>query len=366
MLRGVLRTVRYARSWRSGADVQVHETEILREGVRVPATLIRPARVKGPLPGWIAVVGVSRMGRFHPQLMRFANSLASSGSAVLVPEIPEWRDLNVRPGFAAPTIRGSIDLLRARSDIRPGKFGLIGFSFGAPQVAISAAREDLSAHVAGAVLFGGYCCLHRTLHFQFTGRHEWDGADYERSPDPYGRWVIASNHLTDVPGCEDARDVAAALRQLAVAASEGRVSAWDPHHDKMIEELRLALPAGRRALFDLFATPTYSDRPGHDECADIGKRLADACRRVEPLLDPGPNLSNVRIPTRLIHGRGDRLIPFSEGLRLMDRLPPTARAGTTVTGLFAHSAGHTLTGFSERVRESVTFFEALRGVINTV
>jgi hypothetical protein len=50
----------------------------------------------------------------------------------------------------------------------------------------------------------------------------------------------------------------------------------------------------------------------------------------------------------------------------MDRLPPTARAGTTVTGLFAHSAGHTLTGFSERVRESVTFFEALRGVINTV
>jgi pimeloyl-ACP methyl ester carboxylesterase len=134
----------------------------------------------------------------------------------------------------------------------------------------------------------------------------------------------------------------------------------------MIEELRLALPAGRRTLFDLFATSTQSERPGHDECADIANRLADACRRVEPLLDPGPDLANVRIPTRLIHGRGDRLIPFSEGLRLMDRLPPKARAGTTVTRLFAHSAGHTLTGFSERVRESVTFFEAIRGLINTV
>ena len=89
MLRGVLRTARYVRSWLSNADVLGVETEIERDGKVIPATLVLPIRSRGPLPGWIALGGVSRLGRFHPQLMRFANALASSGAAVLVPEIPE-------------------------------------------------------------------------------------------------------------------------------------------------------------------------------------------------------------------------------------------------------------------------------------
>ncbi len=366
MLRGVLRTVRYARSWKAGADVEVQETEIERQGASVPATLVLPARRNGPLPGWIALGGVTRMGRFHPQLVRFANALASSGAAVLLPEIPEWRSLNVTPRVAAPTIRGSIDVLASRPEVRPGKFGLIGFSFGAPQIAIASAREDLADHIAGMVLFGGYCDLERTVSCQLTGDHEWDGIDYALSPDPYGRWVVASNHLTDVAGYEDARDVAAALHGLATAASDQRVSAWEPHHDKMIDEMRLALPSKRRALFDIFATPSTKKRPEREECLEVAKKLAEACRRVEPLLDPARDLSRVSHPTQLIHGRGDRLIPFTEGLRLLEGLPEAARRGLTVTGLFNHTADESPTNLPDRVRESATFFGALRGLINTV
>src|SRR5690606_13815038 len=163
-----------------------------RGGVRIPATLILPTRRPGPLPAWIALGGISRMGRFHPQLMRFAEALASSGAAVVVPEIPEWRNLEVAAGPAAPTVRGCLDLLRTRREVCPGKVGLIGFSFGAPQVAIAAVKEDLAPHIAGIVLFGAYCSLERTLGCQFTGRHEWDGVEHELDPDPYGRWVVGS------------------------------------------------------------------------------------------------------------------------------------------------------------------------------
>ena len=366
MLRGMLRTMRYARSWKSGGNVVVHETEIERDGAWVPATLVLPTRQRGPLPGWIALPGVSRMGHSHPQLVRFANALACSGAAVLLPEVPEWRRLHVSPRATAPTIRGCIDLLRNRHDVHPGKIGLIGFSFGAPQVAIAAAREDLADHIAGIVLFGGYCDLERTLRCQLTGDHEWQGIRYALSPDPFGRWVVASNYLTDVPGHEDAGDVAAALRPLAAAASEQRIPAWEPHHDEMIEELRLALPMTRRALFDLFATSTTAERPGHEECLEMATKLARACRRVEPLLEPARDLGRVHLPTRLIHGRGDRLSPFTESLRLMQRLPETARRGVTVTGLFNHTADSSPGSLFERVREGVTFFGALRGLINTV
>lgn len=366
MLRGVLRTVKYARVWRSGADVLAEETEIQRDGTAVPATLVLPARRRGPLPGWIALGGMSRMGRFHPQLVRFANALASTGAAVLLPEIPEWTSLKVSPWVTGPTIRGCMDVLERRSEVRAGKFGLIGFSFGGPQVAIAAAREELADRVAGIVLFGAYCDLERTMICQLAGEHEWEGTDYTLSPDPYGRWVVASNHLTDVPGCEDASDVAAALHRLAATTSEQRVSAWGSHHDPMIGELRLALPMKRRGLFDLFATPTTAERPEREECLKMAKNIAEACRRVEPLLEPARDLARVNLPTRLIHGRGDRLVPFTEGLRLMEGLPVIARKGVTVTELFNHSADHSPASLPDRIRETMLMFRAMRGMINTV
>ena len=366
MLRGALRTARYARSWKSGADVAAEEVQIQRCGEPVAATLMQPRRVRPPLPGWIALGGVSRMGRHHPQLVRFSRALASTGAAVLIPEIPEWRRLKMSPGVTGPTLRGCVDLLRSRSDVRPGGFGLIGFSFGAPQVAIAAAQEDLAEHVAGIVLFGGYCCLERTMTCQLTGEHEWAGTQYHLPPDPFGGWVVGSNHLTDIPGCEGAGDVAAALYRLADAASGQRIPAWDPQHDRMIGQFRDALPASRRPLFDLFATRSTVSRPDPAECRDMALRLAEACRRVDPLLDPASDLARVDLPTRLIHGRGDRLIPFTEGLRLQEGLPERARRGLTVTGLFNHSADHAPTRMMDRAVEGVKMLGAIRGLINTV
>ena len=366
MLRGTLRTLRYARSWKAGADVRTEEVSIEREGLPVAATLMLPAFHTGDLPGWIALGGISRMGRFHPQLVRFAASLASSGAAVLVPEIPEWCSLRVTPGPAAPTIRGSLEYLRTRREVRPGKVGLIGFSFGAPQVAIAAAEEDLAPDVAGIVLFGAYCSLERTLACQFTGQHEWAGADHDLVPDPYGRWVVGGNHLTDVPGYEDAEDVAQALHRLAAQASDRRVPAWDPYHDETIRGLRAGFSPNRQALFDLFATATTDPRPEQEACLAMASLLTAACKRVEPRLEPARYLERVELGTRLIHGRGDRLIPFTESMRLHEGLPAGSRDGHTVTGLFSHSADRSEGSALERAWEGLTFFEALRGLINTV
>ncbi|MEX2049434.1 MAG: hypothetical protein WEB90_07635 [Gemmatimonadota bacterium] len=366
MLRGVLRTARYARSWKGNADVVTEELEVERCGAMVPATLVLPPRRRSPLPGWIAIGGVSCMGRHHPQLVRFARALASSGAAVLIPEIPEWRSLKLSPLGVAPTIRGCVDRLRTRADVAPAPYGLIGFSFGAPQVAIAAGRGDLGADVGGIVLFGGYCSLERTMTCQLTGEHEWDGQAYRLRPDPFGGWVVGSNHLTDVPGFEDASVVATALGRLAMAASGLRISAWDPRHDALIGELREALPPKHRRLFDLFATPSNAAIPDTDERRNMAALLAEACRRAEPLLDPVAELARVEHPTRLVHGRGDRLIPFTEGLRLEQSLPARARRGITVTAMFNHSADSTPSGIADRARESLKMLGAIRGMINTV
>jgi pimeloyl-ACP methyl ester carboxylesterase len=306
------------------------------------------------------------MGRHHPQLVRFARALASSGAAVLVPEIPEWRRLEMSPGPVAPTLRGCIDRLRTSGHVSPAPLGLIGFSFGAPQVAIAAARGDLGEEVGGIVLFGGYCSLERTMTCQLTGHHEWDGLEHQIRPDPFGGWVVASNYLTHVPGFEDAHEVAAALHELASASSGQRIPAWDARHDPLIEKVRARVPQRHRPLFDLFATSS-GQRPGEiEESRRMAILLAEACRRMEPLLDPADELTRVDLPTQLIHGRGDRLIPFTEGLRLHRSLPKHARRGVTVTGLFNHTADAAPAGILRRTREKLEMFSAIRDMLNTV
>jgi pimeloyl-ACP methyl ester carboxylesterase len=366
VLRGAGQTLRYARSWKSGSPPALQDVEIERDGLRLPATLATPAVHGGDLPGWIILGGVTRMGRFHPQLVRFAHALAASGTAVIVPEIPEWRDLRLAPAVTVPTVRAAVRELDARAEVRHGRYGLVGFSFGAPQAVIASGRAEVGDRIASVLSFGGYCDLERTLRCQLTGLHEWRGVTHRIDPDPYGRWVLASNYLTAVPGHEDAGDVAAALRTLALASTENRVPAWDPSHDPLKRELRSALPAARRELFDLFAPLTATRLSGCERSEAMALELAGACRRADPLLDPVPQLEAARVPVHLFHGRGDRLVPYTESLRLREELPAGTPASVTVTGLFAHSAGHTPAAITERVREAWIFFRGLQRALGSV
>ena len=358
--------MRYVRGWKNGTDVDVSEVMIDRQGSPIPATFVVPEGDGGPYPGWVVMGGITRMGRRHPQLVRFQRALASSGFAVLVPEVPEWQELRIAPHVTIPTIRAGIAALRERPEVKPGKVGLVGFSFGAPMIVLASMMEDLAAEIGGVALFGGYCDLDRTLTCSLTGVHEWQGVTHRLDPDPVGRWVLASNYLTDAPGFEDAADVADALHQLARVAGDLRVRGWHPQHDALKRDLRAGVAPERRELYDLFARPTTDPAPDDGACAAVAESLAEAVRRAEPLLDPGRHLSKVQTPVTLIHGRDDRLVPYTESLRFHECLPDSVASDVTITGLFAHTAGLAPDSLSSRVRESLVFFQALRRVLTTV
>ena len=366
MVRGIGRTVRYVRSWRNGTEVEASEAVIDRQGSSIPASFVVPQGEGGPYPGWVVMGGITRMGRRHPQLVRFQRALASSGFAVLVPEVPEWQELRVAPHVTIPTIRAGIATMRDRPEVRQGKIGLVGFSFAAPMVALASTIDDLAADIAGVALFGGYCDLERTLGCSLTGVHEWEGVTHRLNPDPIGRWVLASNYLTDVPGFEHATDVTDALHRLARVAGDTRVRGWHPQHDALKRELRVGIAPERHELYDLFVTPTTDPAPNEDDCVAVARSLADAVRRAEPLLDPGRHLSRVRAPVTLIHGRGDRLVPYTESLRFHECLPDSIESDVTITGLFGHTADRAPESLSSRVRESVLFLQAMRRVLNTI
>lgn len=354
----------YLRPTRHG--VATVETTYRRGAETLPATVYRPAGARTPLPGWVILHGLTATGRGHASLTRFARAVAASGTVVLIPEIPEWRALRVAPGLTIPTIRSAVLALDERGETEPGRIGLLGFSFGATQGLVAAADPTLDGHLAAVAAWGGYCDPHRLFRFGLSGEHELDGTRYRIEPDPYGAWIIAGNYLTTVPGHESDGDVADALYALALEAGRRGVFAGDPLYDESKLRMRAALPAAKRELFDLFAPLSGAPRDRTAGEAMAG-RLADAAVARDPLLDPAPALPHVRTPTLLAHGAGDRLIPFTETVRLSRRLPAEVVTRVGITSLFAHSGGDSqLMGPIRRGREMAGFVGLLNAILDLV
>jgi hypothetical protein len=277
-------------------------------------------------------------GRTHASLARVARALAGRGSVVLVPEKRDWTELRIAPARAEQAIRAASHYLASRPDVVPGGVGVIGFSFGATQALICASRDELDTDIRSVVSFGGYCDLVRAIRFSFTGEHEWDGVRRRLRPDPYGRWIVVGNYLTEVPGYAGAGAVAEAALALAREAGLRGVYAGASEYDPLKVRLREALAPDLRPLWDLVAPPGEVCPPTEAALA-LADGLSAAALAREPDLDPRRFLPALSRPVVLAHGRADHLIPFTETLRLRSVIPAGVRAPVFITRLFAHSTG---------------------------
>ncbi len=345
------------------AAVTESELTVDRGDAESEATLFRP-QGRGRLPGWVVLHGLTHSGRHHPALRRFVRAIAASGHAVLVPDIPEWRALHVAPAITVATIRAAVRTLHDRDDIHAERMGLFGFSFGATQALVAATDPEIGSLLTAIAAWGGYYDLDRLFVYHMTGAHELDGVTYAMSPDPYGAWVMVGNYLTAMPGHANDHATARALLDLARDAGRAQIPAWDPAYDDAIRRARATLPLEQHALFDLAAPLSNASRGNLDHAREQALLLADAARRTDPLMDPIVFIPRVGTRTLLAHGRDDRLIPFTETIRLTRALPAGQVAGCTITSLFAHSGG-TDRGLGPfgLMRESARFVNVLRRIL---
>lgn len=338
------------------------EVEVPCPGGSIPATLFLPRGGPAPLPAWVTLHGITRPGREHPTLRRFVRALSYAGNAVLLPEIREWTELDLAPERAQDILRASLDSLSARDEVAEDRLGAIGFSFGAPQVFLAASDPDLSRHMKAVVGFGSYADLASTLRFMFLGEHELDGARYRVEPDPYGRWVVAGNYLTRAHGFQDAEDVARALLDLARAAGDEQVGAWESVYDDLKDELAQSVDPSRTHLFRALAAPgamAESEVPAEA----LIQALTRAATGISPMLDFRSRLDGLRVPVRLIHGRQDRLVPFTETVRLSRSLPREADVKVFLTGMFSHSTRDGARALLWEVRERIRFLYMMTEIL---
>lgn len=345
-------------------DFTLTETHVEVSGEQRAASLYLPAD-RAPAPGWVVLHGLTVPGRHHVGMCRFVRSLAASGAAVLVPDIPSWRSLRLDLAAARETLASGIHFLAGHPRVAADRIGAVGFSFGATQTLATAGDERLRDRLAGIVAFGGYCDPARMLRALFTGEHEWQGEHGRIDPDPYGRWIVVGSYLTRVPGFEHMAALQEAAHGLALESGRYGAQAWLPVYDPLKRELRGRLSAEEQEVWDLLVPQTDAPPPDRDAVRSIADRFAATIPEREPHMDPRPRLPAVKARVVLSHGRADRLIPYTETLRLSAAMPAEARATTIITGLFAHST-HSVLHPLAWARESLGFVRLLNRSLGAV
>jgi pimeloyl-ACP methyl ester carboxylesterase len=240
----------------------------------------RAPSLSAPVPA-VLVHGFAPDGKNDPRAGQAARLLARAGFDVAVPSLPGLMQGRLRPEDVRPVVDAAAALARDRGRA----VTLIGVSVGAGPALLAAAEPHLRDKVAAVVSLGGYASAAELVRYFLTG-------DY--------RWGEASGHVE--------HDVELVRHFVSANA------------DLLDEAALAALLSRERARVDaVLAAPP----------PQLGSVLA--------ALSPERVAPDIAARLLLIHGRGDRAVPYTETLRLAAARPD--RTTVLLVGLFDHVDG---------------------------
>jgi pimeloyl-ACP methyl ester carboxylesterase len=276
----------------------------------VPRAATGAARGVAARAGLVLVPGAAETGRRDSRLVEFAGIFARSGFAVLVPDIPSFRELRPSPE-SAREIADAVAQLRKAGAAGSALGNVLGdgLRLGIGAFSIASGPAVLAALEAGGVdfmlLVGGYHDLPRTLTFMTTGYFEAEGQPQQLEPDAYGKWVYALSNAGRLPEPAD-RAALTAMAHRKMKDPEARI-------DDLLAQLG---PAGR-------AVYAFIDNRDPARVPSLLTRLPAGVRADIEALDLATrDLSGLRADFILVHGLDDDIIPYTESVSLARALPP--------------------------------------------
>jgi hypothetical protein len=310
------------------------------------AWIYRPTR-RRPAGSVLLLHGLHHLGPSDPRMDRFARVLADAGRVVFAPFLQSFERLILAPSVLTQAEQ-ALRALWTLPDRPAGRPGLFSISFGVLPALHLASTPEFSKGLNAAVLFGGYASLPDVLRFCVRGE---PGTPH----DPLNRPVVFMNllsHLDDRP--TDPGPLMSAWRAY-VEQTWGRPELKEsPQADAIARTLMEPLEEPARALF----ARTTGIAPGGE--ALLESALARAGTELR-WLDPSARAREARIPTYVLHGADDDVIPHRHAAMLGAMLPAEMRRGVHVTGLYGHT-GSSGAGAGSITHEVRTLLAALRAI----
>ena len=284
--------------------------------------LYRPAG--GARAALVLVPGVTPQGKDDRRLVALARSLARVGFAVLVPEIPNLRALQVRPSDAQP-IAAALRALTAPGALEPKaetyeSAGLAAISYAVGPALLAALEPDAAPGLGFLLLVGGYRDMTALVTFFTTGFYRTDPtAPWQAGkPAPYAKWAFAKANAGLLTEQRD---------QVLLTAMADRRRA-EPAAD--LADLAGRLGPEGRAVHALLENRDPERVPAL--IAALPPAITDDLAGLDLA---ARDLSTLEAEVILIHGRDDPVIPFTESQSLAAAIGP-AQADLHLVDNLAH------------------------------
>ena len=265
----------------------------------------------------VVVPGLTPDGKDDPRLVAFAQSLARAQFLVLVPDIPGLRQLKVSAADSA-WIAGAIVEAARLFDAGRRPVGLLAISYAVGPALLAASETPAASRVGYIVTIGGYYDIRAAIAYVTTGWYRLpDGTWRYRRPNAWSKWVFLRSNAGRVSSAAD-RDLLRAIARRRLA---------DPN--AAIGDLTARLGPEGRATCALVANHNPRLVPA------LIARLPAPIREELARLDlRGKNFDEITGPVFLIHGRDDRVIPYTQSIELAKALG--SRAHLYLINHFAH------------------------------
>lgn len=268
--------------------------------------------------GIVLTHGIIEDGKDDPRLVRFAQSLARSGFAVLVPELKGMKSFRILFSDVDDIVSSFHYLKSLKDRVDERRIGLLGFSYGAGPTFMAGANSSIHDQVKFLVAFGGYYDPINVIRFITTGNYEYGDEKGFLKPDPYGKWVFFLNNVDYV---ENERD-----RKLLRVVFENEQKGKTSHGTGLLRSLS---PQGRN-LYDLL----INEDPRRVNV--LVKQIDPKVQEYLHKLSMASVVPSIRAYLLIGHGSTDPLIPYTESLRLADAVKDKTRVHMAILKLFAH------------------------------
>jgi pimeloyl-ACP methyl ester carboxylesterase len=257
-----------------------------------------------PQAAIVMVASVVPLGNRDPRLTAFAETLARARFAVLAPEMPGFKALQVSPQDPR-IVADAVAHLADRPNLVPeGRLGIAALSFSVGLALLAALEEDVRDRVQFILGIGGYYDLPATIAYFTTGYMTLDGERKYLAPDPYGKLIFTRSSLPHLSDLRDRETLAEMVRRrLEDPAAE-------------IASLAPRLGTEGRAVYGLL-TNTNPDR-----VPLLLDSLSPGIRQlIADLSLHNRDLSRLKAKLILVHGKDDVIIPYTQSIALARALP---------------------------------------------
>ncbi len=274
-----------------------------------------PSGVSDP-PGMVVCHGVHHLGVDEPRMMKFARAIASSGVAVLTPELKELADYHIDPKSITTIGRASVML---KSRVKRSGVGVLGLSFAGGLSLLAASEPEFAPSIEFVVSVGGHDELERVARFFVTDEIDTvDGGKLKLHAHDYGAVVLVYMYVDHF---FTGRDVPAAREAI-------RLWLWEKFDDARAEAKKLTTE-GQDKIALVFGHREDVLRPEIERV--IATHTVDMKR-----VSPHGALDGLRARVFLLHGEGDTVIPASETRWLARDVPEGGLAKALVSRAIVH------------------------------